>query len=62
MERSTVHPVSCDICETVMYECDVISGAIYVSPEDEYDISDCPGCGEMLILEKYSRVEHIVQE
>src|SRR5580693_5524671 len=49
-EKSSVHPVSCDECKVIMYECDVVEGAIYEKEDDEFDISNCPGCKKMLIL------------
>ncbi len=32
---SGLHPVQCNHCKTVMYECDVVEGAIYESQDVE---------------------------
>jgi hypothetical protein len=59
LQMSRVHPVECNKCKEILYECDIIEGAIYQHPHDEWDIAACPKCGLYLVLGNYTRIEAI---
>jgi ribosomal protein S27E len=56
---SKMHAIECNNCKRVLYECDVQEGAIYETPLDFYDISECPDCGHLMVFGNYNRIEDL---